>query len=1044
MPHRLKFNRRDFGSILENMLEGCHIISRDWRYIYANQEACEQMKVKKEEILGRKITDVFIGIEKTKFFSGLKKSANTKKPLALEREFTYPDGKKRWFKLLIQPINIGLFILSLDITEKKQAEEKIKKSEKLHRSLFDHMLNGLAYCKMHYDGKGKPLDFTYISVNKAFEKQTGLKNVIGKKVSEIIPGIQKSDPKLFEIYGRVAKTGRPENFEMNVSALAMWFWVSVYSPECGYFVAIFEVITKRKQAEAALKYERDRAQKYLDTVETIIVVLDAKGRITTINRKGCQLFGMSRRELIGKNWFLKCLPQPEGIKKVFPVFEKLMKGERKEIEYFENRIITKKGDVREIAWHNVQLFDDRGMVIGTLSSGEDVTERNRMELALKRSEEKFKLVTINTPDHILVQDAHLKYVMVINPQLGLTEKDMLGKTDFDFLKKEEARKLTAIKKNVLKTGKKIPYNTSLTDPDGNIQYFEGSYVPKFNTKGKIDGIIGYFRNITERKQAEINLRENQEDLNRAQAVAKTGSWRMDVRKNQLTWSDENHRIFGIKKGTHMTYETFLDTIHPDDREYVDQKWQAALKGKPYDIEHRIIVDGKTKWVNEKAELEFDRQGELIGGFGTTMDISEKKIAERKILNSEKKYRSIVETTQEGIIIGAPDGKILFVNQRMAKMLGYTKKEMIGKVGISFLDKKLEKDIIKTRQNLKKGNIVQKELKFLHKNGSVVWTLSNVSPMYDDDGKYIGNLAMHSDITLRKNYENRINHLASFPEMNPNPVLEVDLSGKIKYSNKSLIMVLKRCSVPENISLFLPKDFNVISQLMVKGKITETEREITLGNLLFMEYIHFVDSTKTIRIYAFDITPLRETEKKLLDAEEKLRKSAEIRLIESYRHVGTINRKISLITDLEKYCQFKRKKIEIANYILAAATRLVQASSGFLYVSLGRGKFYLLSEKTQKAKAVQELNARSSRLLKHLNQTKARINGDIKLYQEEILISRSNLDYFVAVPLLKERSLKGLLFLGLEDIQSMDTQDLDFMDVFSKHASDSMVKTGILK
>ena len=88
--------------------------------------------------------------------------------------------------------------------------------------------------------------------------------------------------------------------------------------------------------------------------------------------------------------------------------------------------------------------------------------------------------------------------------------------------------------------------------------------------------------------------------------------------------------FGVPKGTALTYETFLSTIHPDDREYVDKQWKAALQGEPYDIEHRIVVDGQVKWVREKAELEFDKDGNLKGGFGTTQDITEKKQAEKDL------------------------------------------------------------------------------------------------------------------------------------------------------------------------------------------------------------------------------------------------------------------------------------------------------------------------------------------------------------------------------------------------------------------------------
>lgn len=146
-----------------------------------------------------------------------------------------------------------------------------------------------------------------------------------------------------------------------------------------------------------------------------------------------------------------------------------------------------------------------------------------------------------------------------------------------------------------------------------------------------DHFVTIFDDITKRKRVEAELLKSQEDLKHAQAVGSIGSWRLDVRRNVLAWSDENYRIFGIPKGMPLTYEIFLSTIHPDDRAYVDTQWNAGLRGEPYDIEHRIVVDGHVKWVREKAYIEFGHDNELIGGFGITQDITELKRAEDEIL-----------------------------------------------------------------------------------------------------------------------------------------------------------------------------------------------------------------------------------------------------------------------------------------------------------------------------------------------------------------------------------------------------------------------------
>ena len=143
-------------------------------------------------------------------------------------------------------------------------------------------------------------------------------------------------------------------------------------------------------------------------------------------------------------------------------------------------------------------------------------------------------------------------------------------------------------------------------------------------------LAGYLAVALAKFLAEESLQRNQADLKRAQAVAQTGSWRLDVRQNQLHWSEENFRLFEIPSETQLTYESFLSTIHPEDRAFVDAAWQAALRGEPYDIEHRIVLGDTVKWVRERAELEFDRQGQLLGGFGTTQDVTERKAREEEV------------------------------------------------------------------------------------------------------------------------------------------------------------------------------------------------------------------------------------------------------------------------------------------------------------------------------------------------------------------------------------------------------------------------------
>ncbi len=177
----------------------------------------------------------------------------------------------------------------LDISARKQAEEAVRKSEARYRSLFDNMLEGFSYCRMLFED-GKPQDFIYLDVNDAFTRLTGLKNVIGKKVTEVIPGVKESNPELFEIYGRVALTGVPEKLETYVDPLGIWFSISVYSSEKEYFVAVFDNITGRKRAQEALQ-SSERMMKSILSASPVGIALTKEREIQWVNDAWSRMFG---------------------------------------------------------------------------------------------------------------------------------------------------------------------------------------------------------------------------------------------------------------------------------------------------------------------------------------------------------------------------------------------------------------------------------------------------------------------------------------------------------------------------------------------------------------------------------------------------------------------------------------------------------------------------------------------------------------------------------------------------------------------------------
>jgi len=276
------------------------------------------------------------------------------------------------------------------------------------------------------------------------------------------------------------------------------------------------------------------------------------------------------------------------------------------------------------------------------------------------------------------------------------------------------------------------------------------------------------RDITDRKQAEATLRASETRLKEAQRIAHIGSWELDLTDNQLTWSDEIYRIFELDPNRFgASYEAFLEAIHPDDRDRVNQAYSDALAARiPYDITHRLrMTDGRIKYVRERCENEYDAQGNPVRSLGTVQDVTELQEAEQQLRAYQEELETlvaertsqvqdqaaIIDQIHDAVVSTSLEGYITGWNRGAERMFGYTQAEAIGQhIGMLYFDPDLLLQQVVTP--LQQKGVHDVEVTMRRKDGSPFEGHLSLSMRQDRQGKPYGMIGYTMDITKRKRAE----------------------------------------------------------------------------------------------------------------------------------------------------------------------------------------------------------------------------------------------------------------------------------------------------
>ncbi len=765
---------------------------------------------------------------------------------------------------------IGVDGVVFDITERKKAEEALRKSEERYRMLCESSLDGIATAN---------LNGTITDCNRAYAQMLGYSSEELKKIryQDITPSRwHELNEKMFL---QVMKRGYSDVFEKEyIRKDGTVFPVSLHAwrmdDEGGNAVgvgAIVRDISERKKAEEQLKQSREFLNNTINALDDSFFVKDEEHRWIIFNDAACKAIGHPREELIGKSDY-----------DFFP-------KEQADVFWEKDNLVFETGETsineEEITWqgklHTIStkksLFKDsitgKRYIVGTVR---DITERKQMEKTLRESEQKYRaLVEQSLQGIVILQDYRIIFAnkaameiagLTIDEARSLTLEDMMA-----FIPPENRAATLERLKNRF-AGKNEPgnYELRLMRRNGE-EFWLNLFFSNIEYHGKF-AIQLAFVDITDQKRMEEALRRSEKRFREIFENTAVGIYRTTPDGRILMANPALINMLG-----YSSYEE-LSQRNLEEKGFEPQYQRSVFK-EEIERKGRIISwesvwktrDGNALHVIENARVVKDENGNIQYYEGTAENITERKKAEEALIESEEKFRNLAEQSPNMIFINRRS-RVVYANAKCEEVMGYKREEFYHPdFDFMTLIAPEFRQLIKTNfgRHMNGEEIEPYEYGLITEDGERLDAIITTKLMkYGGENSILGII---TDITERKKAHEEITKLAKFPAEDPNPVLRIAKDSTILYANNASSVVLDTWE--RNIGEQLPEACcKRIEEVFNSGKASSFEFHCHNGQIFEVKLAPVVESGYA-NAYGLDITERKKAEEKLLDYQDQLKSLA---------------------------------------------------------------------------------------------------------------------------------------------------------------------------